>query len=98
MTQNDQENGFLEITRINEMTYKELKKYMLMPNIYKFFAKYDLFLDDVLPKLSEEQMIRILEYWGSISSRMTLRSAKTNSSAAVPVWLTVENIIYAIDG
>lgn len=98
MTGIDEENGFVEIARISNISYKELKKYMLMPNIYKFFAKYDLFLDDILPRLSEEHMLRMLEYWKAISSRMTIVSAKTNSSAIVPIWLTVENIVMAIDG
>ena len=92
----DEANEYNDLNRVSCISYKEIKKFMLLPNFYRFLNKYDLFIDDVFPKLSDDQMEKIVEYWKVESSRMTFLSTKFNSRSAAGCWITIANIITAM--
>jgi hypothetical protein len=66
---------------------------MLLPNFYKFLVKYDLFVDDILPKLSDDHMEKIVGFWKVESSRQTYVASQNNCVSVSGVWITSANVI-----
>lgn len=78
--------------RIDYIPYKEVKRQMLIPNYFKFISKYNLFVDDTLPRLSDTHLEKIVNFWQQERVKISLANVKNNTIIATPVWTTIENI------
>lgn len=93
LAKDDEANEYYDLNRLATIPYKEIKKVMLLPNYYKFLIKYDLFVDDILPKLSDDHMSKIVEFWKIESSRQTFLASRNNSVSVTGVWITSANVV-----
>lgn len=96
LASDDQEKSLVDLNRLKDISFNEVKKSMFHQNFYKFLMKYDLLCKDTLPRLSFNHMKKIVNLWKSETDRLNLTIAQHNTQMLIPVWLTVDNIVMAM--